>query len=180
MAAFGPELREALAKAIADLNAQYAELNGESARAAAILAVAMLDNELSNVIRHHFREDLDKDIWDRIFGPGAPMGDFKNKTNFIEAIGHFGKQTRITLERIATIRNKFAHLADVRTFTDHRVLQHCATLGKNPVFPYQLRSDAAESDVRSNLLTTVQKLHERLEQVTSHIRELDPPLTPLP
>lgn len=180
MVEFDPDLRDAIRKAVDSINAYYEELNGSSARAAAILAVANLDNELTAIIRRHFSDDLDKDVWERIFGPGSPMGDFVNKTNFIEAIGHFGKQTRIAIGRMGTIRNKFAHDPEIRAFTHPKVLHHCKLLGANPIHPYVLRDDETEEIVRENFMETIAELHKRLDAVRHHVKELDHPLTPLP
>jgi hypothetical protein len=180
MATFDPDLRAAIKKAVADINAFYGELNGESARAAAILAIASLDNELTRIIRRIFADDLAQDVWRRVAGPGAPLGDLKHRTNFVEALGHFGPKTRVAIERMAVIRNKFAHHPDVRSFSHPEVLKHCQSLGGNPVNPYELGPNATESDIRSCFVDTVRALHERLEHIAEHVSETDAPLPRLP
>ncbi len=133
-----------------DLTAFYDELEGESARAAAILAVAQIDHELTEIIKRYFPADVDKKVWIQLFGPGAPNGNLKNKCLMAEALGAFGPQTRKTIEKMGEIRNKFAHETDVRMFTHPKVLSKCKALGDNPV----LLDTASESDVRRHFITT--------------------------
>lgn len=163
-----------------EFTAFYEELNGESARAAAILVVAKIEDELITIIKRYFPPDVDEKVLNRIFGPGRPISDLKNKTNLLEAFGAFGPRTRVMIERLGSIRNKFAHQTDVRTFKHDEVIRHCRLLGDNPVYRFEILDSASEKDVRWNFITAAKCLHGRLEMISPHVSGLGDPDGPLP
>jgi hypothetical protein len=165
-----------------EIKARYDELGGESARAAAILSVSLLEDELESLILKKFPADLSERLWHKkICGPGhTPLGTFSAKADIAQAFGFYGPGTRKTLETISAVRNKFAHSATARRFTDSEVLRHCNKLRGSP-FPNAHRSDRPnENDVRWHFLTTVRELHEKFEQRSQFIADLDEEPAPLP
>lgn len=177
---FEKSLGEDIRKAYEEVAAFYAELEGESARAAAILVVAQIDQELTKVISRYFPADIDKKIWKKLIGPNAPIGNLGNKCLMAEALGAFGPRTRKTIDTMAQIRNKFAHDTGVRKFKHQGVLTHCKSLGDNPVYKYDLIDTASEREIRSYFITTARCLHQRLEMIAPGVSGLGDPHGPLP
>ena len=74
---YDEELSNDLRQAVAEVTAYYQELDGESPRAAAVLAVSSLHDELEKLVRTKFPKASHK-TWERIAGPGfTPLGSFK-------------------------------------------------------------------------------------------------------
>ena len=66
----------------AEQKAFYEELKGENARAAVILAVSSLEDELERVLRSMFPDDLSDKLWKEIAGPGLkPFGSLKARAD---------------------------------------------------------------------------------------------------
>jgi len=174
-------IADAIRSALKELTPFFDELEGESDRAAAILACSCVENACGNILRSQFPHDIDDKVWKGIFGPGAPISDLTNKAKMIEAFGCFGLKTRRTIETIGTIRNKFAHDPGIRSFGHHSVREHCRSLGDNPVHPYKLKKNTLPEDVRANYISTARHLQQRLDRISYHEPDLDdPPLEPLP
>ncbi|ANK79407.1 MAG: hypothetical protein TEF_00340 [Rhizobiales bacterium NRL2] len=146
------ELRAALEAAFDDIQAYYGELEGESPRAAAILAATNLEDELEALLRKQFsatvvdEKDNDQErskkrkLWKRIAGPGpTPLGSAKAKADVLQAFGFYGQETRDTIERISEIRNRFAHERSARDFSDPKIVEICRRLKNNPIQPFVFR-----------------------------------------
>lgn len=172
------KLSESLSKSYDEMMAFYDELNGESARAAAILAASGLDDELEKLLLKKFPDTLDKKFWKKqICGPGfTPLGSFKAKADLAQAFGYYGKVTRTRLEKISNVRNRFAHSSKPRSFLDDDILRFCRDLG----FTFPPSRSPTEKDVRWFYIGFVRSTHESLARVRSHIPELDPQIDPLP
>jgi len=81
---------EDLRKAAEEVNAYFGELEGESPRAAAVLAVASLENELGHLIRSKFTRITPK-LWKEMAGPGfTPQGSFKARNLACHAFRFYG------------------------------------------------------------------------------------------
>ena len=173
------DLSDDLRQAWDDIQAYYDELNGESSRAAVILAVASLEDELERLILKKFPSDLSPKVWKRVCGPGhSPLGSFKAKSDFAQAFGYFGKETRNLLENISVVRNKFAHASLPRYFTDDDILEACSKIFPVPALegPHKPK----DKEVRWQYIAAVRTTHEQLEQLAQHISELSGPIQPLP
>ena len=165
---------EELERVFDEVTAYFDELEGESPRAAAILAVAGLEDELEALLRSKFPETTSNANWKRIAGPGpTPFGTIKAKTEVAEAFGCYGPKTRKTIERIATVRNKFAHRTNIRDFDHPDVLKLCKELADNPVYPHAYIENPPAKDVRYNFINTVKDLTDRLAEIRSYFPELD-------
>tara|TARA_R100000789_G_C2988283_1_gene145380 strand:- start:303 stop:629 length:327 start_codon:yes stop_codon:yes gene_type:complete len=108
------------------------------------------------------------------------MSDIKNRTNLAEAFGAFGPATRVAIERMATIRNKFAHQIYIRSFTHPDVLKHCIKLGENPVYPFSIDDETTAKQVQWHFITTARLLHYRMEMISPQVSGLGDPEGPLP
>lgn len=165
-----PELRAVIEERIAF----YAELEGQSPRAAVILAVASLEDQIMALIRTKFPEDVDEELWRAIAGSGhSPLGSMKAKADFAQAFGFFGQKTRKTIDRIASMRNRFAHRTGVRDFDHPDIVKRCKAMEANPIFPQKILSGASAADLRWFFTQVVRALEERLEDIRWHIPEID-------
>jgi len=174
-------IRETIRQQFQAIQSYYDELNGESPRAAAILVMISLEDEIERLIRKKFPSDLSNTKWDKICGAGPkPLGTFEAKRDMAYAFGLFGSETYGKLKTLATIRNKFAHLKGVRSFLDDSVLKDCRKLQPTPIPNANGSDKPSENDVRSLYMWTAQDIHERLEELADHIPEIDGPLDPLP
>jgi len=166
-----PFLRAALEQVAAELEAYYAELNGESPRAAAILAMASIEDELERLIRRKFPHEISNKLWKRICGPGlTPFGTFKAKADVAQAFGYYGPKTRKLLETLAAIRNKFAHSSKPRSFLDDDILSKCREIEFLDL-PRIVVDKPTENDVRYIYTITAQTLHLEFERIARGIDE---------
>lgn len=163
----------ALDTIIGEVVAYFDELDGESPRAAAILAVAALEDELDALLRSKFPPSTSNTRWKLIAGPEKPFGSLEAKRNVAEVFGFFGPKTNAAIKCIATVRNKFAHRTNVRDFDHPQVLEQCRELSDNPVFPYTLISSPEASDIRWHYINTVKELTDRLCEIRYYVSELD-------
>jgi len=174
-------LREDLTKAVEEINAYYKELEGESTRAAVILATCSLEDELAKLIRFKkFPRECNDDTWDIIAGPTAPLGSLKNRANFGFAFGLYGEKTKEIIKQIGVVRNKFAHWTNARDFHHPDVMRETEKLKNNVISSFHVGPSEPALVIRQQFLWLVQTLEDRLERVRGHIEELDGPLTPLP
>lgn len=174
-------LRSDLIAAVEEINARYRELEGESTRAAVILATCSLEDELAKLIRFKkFPRDCSDDTWDLIAGPTAPLGSLKHRANFGYALGLYGEKTREIIKQIGVVRNKFAHQTNARDFHHPAVMRETAKLDNNYIGSFECTPSVDAIIIRQQFLWMVHELEERLERIRGHIEELDGPMTPLP
>ena len=159
------DTKDEIQRYVEDAKAYFDELHGESARAAAILAVASLDDVLEELLLTRFPQPLDKKLKKKVFGPGLkPFGTYTAKADVAEAFGFYGPETRKLLEQLGRVRNKFAHSTKKRSFVDPDILQICEEIGRTK-FPNMHGSDQPnERDVRYLFIKSAQTLHELLEE----------------
>jgi len=160
------DLSDELSGVLDELTAYYDELEGESPRAAAILAVASMEDELDLLLRSKFPDTTSNTAWKSISGSGPkPFGSLKAKTDVAKVFGFFGAKTQTMIERIATVRNKFAHRTHIREFDHPDVLAVCRELSANPVFPHVYPDNPRAQDIRRNYIDTVKALTARLTEI---------------
>ena len=95
----------------------HAELDGESDRAAAIIAASYFEERLCEVIMTRFVK-LDRKVQRAIFTGYGPLSTFKAKVDIAFALGLLGRETRRGLHTVGRVRNKFAHASKPLRF-DH-------------------------------------------------------------
>lgn len=175
-------LKDEIRSAINDLNSYYNELAGESPRAAAILAVASLEDELERLLASKFPPDISSNLWKDIAGPGfTPLGSFKARVDICHAFGFFGPHTRSALMSIASIRNKFAHRTDVRDFDQPLIVEECQRFNQNSEYTIECKTANPSIDIRQGFIRAVELYEERLAAIRSFHPELqDRPPAPLP
>lgn len=95
-------------------------LVGASDRAAAIVAVAYVEDKLTSAIRTCLKSD--KDAFQRLFKPTGPLGPMGAKLQLGYLLSLYSKEFRDDLEILAKVRNDFAHWAEPATF-DHKEIR---------------------------------------------------------
>ena len=107
--------------------AYYAELDGESDRATAILAVARFEDKLREAIAKQFVE-LNRKLEIRIFCGYGPLSTLAGKLDIAYALGMYDQKTLENLRSIKKIRNKFAHSPKPVQFVENDIADMCSTL----------------------------------------------------
>jgi DNA-binding MltR family transcriptional regulator len=103
-----------------DIKEFLAELNGESDRAAVILASSQLDDLLANAIAlkmSEFADILVSDI-EYIFRPSGPLGTFSARAEIANLFGVIENETYEQLTILREMRNACAHSKHPITFKD--------------------------------------------------------------
>lgn len=85
------------------------EINGESDRAAAIVMVTHVEEDLTDELRSHLRSDLAPSEEAEIFHGEGLLATFSAKIKMGYALGLFGPETRDDLNILREVRNACAH-----------------------------------------------------------------------
>lgn len=112
------------------------EIDEQNDRGAAITAAAFVDEHLNVAIASRFVE-ISKSKSKSIFGGSGPLATFRAKTDIGFALGLYNEEIRSELERIGSIRNKFAHRMTPVAFTDSEIAELCKKL----VLPASRKAD---------------------------------------
>lgn len=173
------DLIDDLREAVKSINAYYEELEGESPRAAAILAVASLEDELERLIRTKFPKNITRQVWKKIAGPTAALGSYNAKIHLSRAFGFYGHETLSTLETISTIRNKFAHRKEVRSFDHPLIREQASKLSKNPFSAFSYSENSKGDEIRYDVLNTIETIEKSLSNYRGQLLMHEEP-APLP
>ena len=120
-------LKNTIERIFDENQAFHAELEGESDRATAILAVARFEDRLREAIAKRFVE-LNGELENRIFCGYGPLSTLAGKLDIAYALGMYDQKTLKILRRIKKIRNKFAHSPKPVQFVDNDIADMCSTL----------------------------------------------------
>jgi DNA-binding MltR family transcriptional regulator len=104
----------------------YAELRGESERAAAIFGAAVLDELLRQVLVAFMVADQ-REVTELTREAGA-LGPFAARIRVAYALGLIGREERYDLDTIRRIRNRFAHRIRAPSFADDEMKGLCLSL----------------------------------------------------
>ena len=111
------------------------ELNGESDRAAALVAAADVDYWLIMLLRSKLSYKLtDIERNDLLYGKRAPLSDFSARISIAYGFGLIHSDERDDLNRIRHIRNAFAHAVISLTFEHELIAKECAHLAHRDVY----------------------------------------------
>ena len=141
---------------------QYAEfvafrqaLTKESDRGCALFAAAFLDKALSDLL--YLSLVTDKRIEKDLFEGTAPLSSFSARIKLAFYLGKISKECRADLDTIRSIRNEFAHHAELVSFDSQSVADRC----RNLQFSFHKRENrprghftAAASGILAMLQTT--------------------------
>lgn len=164
----------------AEYHAMINEIIEQTDRAAAIVAFAYLDEILTEVVQSHFYnyKHRGEDIRKTLFKGAGPLATFSARRRLAYLLGLFGPKTFADLERIAQIRNEFAHTRLVRTFKSQRIRNLCEAL-TTPIFgdfepdDEIIKLNPKLSKARSRYVNTIFTLCGTLRALSRH--SLPPP-----
>lgn len=105
----------------------YAELDGESDRAAAILAAANFEDKLCETIIEKFVK-LNRENRKKLFKGYGPLSTFAAKIDIAFALGLYDQETQRGLHIIRKIRNIFAHASSPIEFDCDDIVKICEEL----------------------------------------------------
>lgn len=109
-----------------DVDGFFNEFYKESDRATAILAAALLDEKLRQLLEAFFVED--KKQVDKLLEDQAPLGSFGARINASYCLGLLSHDAHAMLILIKGIRNAFAHQLHGLSFDDSRIAKDCDKL----------------------------------------------------
>ena len=119
-----------LGEIINEATRYHTELDGESDRAAAILASAYIEDRLRDAIMRKFTT-INKELRDKVFTGYGPLSTFSAKIDIACALGLYDQKTRKKLHHVKTIRNKFAHAPTPIEFDQKDIADLCRKLTLN-------------------------------------------------
>jgi DNA-binding MltR family transcriptional regulator len=107
------------------------ELFCDNERAAVLVAVALIDDLVNELIIKYTFIENDEDIVAELTDPmrNSPLGTFVSRIKFAYAIGLISKEQMNDLKIVAKIRNMFAHRTTI-SFQDPEVITLCSKLEK--------------------------------------------------
>jgi len=91
----------------ADAARLVTDLECETDRGVALLAVAFLDDVLDVLLRASFVDD--SEAVNRLIGPGRPLESFGSRAHIVYCMGLLGADVYADINLIREIRNDFAH-----------------------------------------------------------------------
>jgi DNA-binding MltR family transcriptional regulator len=104
------------------------ELAQASDRAVAIIAGALADSKLSDLIRADFHLDDEphtRAVRKEVFNHDGPLGSFGAKINLAYLSGYLTQDGHKDLTNLKNIRNLFAHYAEHNTFAGQKIKALC-------------------------------------------------------
>lgn len=105
---------------IAAFRSYRIQLSAESDRGAVIVAAALIEDALQNMLKARFCPSLDRD--DELFdGAYAPINGFATKIDLAYRVGLIIKERRRSFHLLRKLRNRFAHIGDEVGFSDSTV-----------------------------------------------------------
>jgi DNA-binding MltR family transcriptional regulator len=119
------------------------ELFCDNERAAVLVAVALIDDLVNELIIKYTFIENDKGIIVELTDPmrNSPLGSFVSRIKFAYAIGLISKEQMNDLKSVAKIRNMFAHRTTI-SFQDPTVMSLCSKLEKPDI---QINSSSNKS-----------------------------------
>lgn len=123
-------MAETKADPLTDWNSFYEEIRNESARGAVIIAGAVLDVQLRNLISKFLVDD--SKVVDELLGsenkPDRPLSSFSSRIKAAYCLGLISRGMYDDLNAVRKIRNKFAHKMHGYTFDEPEIVSWCKSL----------------------------------------------------
>lgn len=104
------------------------ELEGDSDRACALIAVSILDRVLVGILATQMVKVPADEHKSLFYGQTAFLGSFSNKIRLCYVLSLMSKEQTQHLNTMRDIRNYFAHSLGPASFNDPIVIAECATL----------------------------------------------------
>lgn len=149
-----------------------AEIDAQTDRGAAVIAVAYLENRLTALIQSRLH-DISK-VSDRIFKGYGPLGEMRSKIDMGYVMGFYGPRTYKDLTTLRRIRNDFAHDERPLDFQSQSIKARCDNLYL-PTKILRMGETAPPTEPRDKFMCAVQLLLAFLLSETSANQEPIPP-----
>jgi hypothetical protein len=127
------------------------EVYGHSERACVLLGAASVDRMLEALLRKHFqrcsdstKEEIDFFLSKR---PMPPLGSFAVRAKIARVLGLIDARTKEAIERLAMIRNDFAHEEYPKPLNAERVKALLFEDGQMELIDERIRKEAGKSEV---------------------------------
>jgi len=111
-----------------------------SDRACAIVGAAMVEEALHRALELRLRPDGKRVDGSQIndardfFSVGGPMGEFTPKIKMAYLLGMMDEAAFTSMKAMATVRNRFAHLLEVKSFDHPKITGHLDNLILHTVY----------------------------------------------
>lgn len=123
-------------------------LEGETDRAAIIIASAFVEDSLWNVLDAHSRSGMSKAQENEIWGSQGVIGTFSAKIKVAYAFGWIDERTKRQLNILREMRNACAHAQMPVTFKTKELADVCDQFLKNSIKPVDAALVSSEHGVR--------------------------------
>lgn len=123
------EQAELFATSLEDFTAFRMALTKESDRGCALFAAAYLDKALGDLLKSILVKH--KKLDEEMFGSQSPAGSFSSRIKLAYYLGKIAPSERRDLDTIRSIRNEFAHHAELLSFEDQSIRDRCGNLTHN-------------------------------------------------
>lgn len=120
---------DALAANIAEFSAFRTALTRESDRGCALFAAAYLDKSLGDLLKACMVQG--RKMEEELFTGQAPLSTFSSRIKLAYYLGKIAPSERKDLDTIRSIRNEFAHHAELLSFDDQSIRDRCNNLTHN-------------------------------------------------
>src|SRR5258708_4165837 len=104
----------------------FEQLTNDSDRAVSLVAAAIVEQRLEEVIKFWFEKDAK--IQEKLFQPSGALGSFSVKIDLAYLMGIITSAGLDDLARMKNIRNDFAHKLDIAVFKLPTVADRCSNL----------------------------------------------------
>ncbi len=104
----------------------FEQLTNDSDRAAGLVAAAIVEQRLEEVIKFWLEKDLE--VQEKLFRVSGPLGTFSVKIDLAYLMGIITSEGRKDLIRMKDIRNDFAHKLDIDSFKVQSIADRCKNL----------------------------------------------------
>lgn len=115
--------------AIEDFSAFRMALNHESDRGCALFAAAYLDKKLGELLKACMVQH--RKMEEELFVGQNPLSSFSSRIKLAYYLGKIAPSERKDLDTIRSIRNEFAHHANLLSFDDQSIRDRCNNLTHN-------------------------------------------------
>lgn len=162
-----------------NVEAAFAELDGQSDRAVILVAGSLLDHALAEAIMSRLRKPQTDAEWKPLFDDGGPASTFSQKITLAYFLRIIGPVTRRDIDLIRKIRNAAAHDMNPVSFEgseeiSNRVRQLVRTEEYDGLLPLRTRFEAAATTYVVRLMARSADLTPEIaETLKSYAAELD-------
>jgi DNA-binding MltR family transcriptional regulator len=135
-----------------------AELDNGSDRVIGIVAGAMIDASLTDVLRKELQPNSSNHVQDvqaNLFQADGPLGSFAAKISLAYLLGYFTQEAYADLQNFKYIRNLFAHSSEYNSFTVQRIKDRCANFKLIETRVIPAAASVRHSDGTSNYLDSI-------------------------